>query len=110
MVDSSGQTVAVVDPPAILRRAQQAGQNPNEYVQHMVEHNHLPELVSEVRRGKALASIVESAVVTDESGNHVELANLRPDGTIGEPEEESSEVDAEGTADVEADDSVETKA
>jgi trigger factor len=94
----------------MLRRAQQAGQNPNEYVQHMVEHNHLPELVSEVRRGKALASIVESAVVTDESGNHVELANLRPDGTIGEPEEESSEVDAEGTVDVETDDNVETKA
>ena len=32
----------------MLRRAQQSGQNPQEYVQHMVEHNHLPELVSEV--------------------------------------------------------------
>jgi trigger factor len=94
----------------MLRRAQQAGQNPNEYVQHMVEHNHLPELVSEVRRGKALASIVESAVVTDESGNHVELANLRPDGTIGEPEEESADAGAAETAEAAAEESVETKA
>jgi len=70
----------------MLQRAQQSGQNPNEYVKHMVEHNHIPELVSEVVRGKALALIVERATVTDESGNHVELKNLRPDGTIGEPE------------------------
>ena len=36
-------------------------------------------------RGKALAQIVEAATVTDASGNVVELKNLRPDGTIGEP-------------------------
>ena len=75
----------------MLRRAQQSGQNPQEYVQHMVEHNHLPELVSEVRRGKALALVVEQATVTDESGNHVELKNLQPDGTIGEPADEAAE-------------------
>ena len=74
----------------MLRRAQQSGQNPQEYVQHMVEHNHLPELVSEVRRGKALALVVEQATVTDESGNHVELKNLQPDGTIGEPADETA--------------------
>ncbi len=72
----------------LMRRAQQSGQNPQEFVQHMVEHNHIPEMVSEVVRGKALAMIVEAAVVTDESGNHVELKNLRPDGSIGEPEAE----------------------
>ena len=52
----------------------------------MFEHNHIPELVQEIRRGKALATIVERATVTDASGNVVELKNLRPDGTIGEPE------------------------
>ena len=35
----------------------------------MFEHNHIPELVAEIRRGKALAQIVESATVTDGSGN-----------------------------------------
>jgi trigger factor len=69
----------------LMRRAQQSGQNPQEFIQHMLEHNHIPEMVSEVVRGKALALMVESAVVTDESGNHVELKTLQPDGTIGEP-------------------------
>ena len=72
------------------RRAQQSGQDPNEFVKHMLEHNHVPELVSEVVRGKALAKIVEDAIVTDASGNVVELKNLRPDGTIGEPEDETA--------------------
>ena len=70
----------------IFRRAQQSGQDPNEFAKHMVEHNHIPEMVSEVVRGKALAIVVEGAKVVDDAGNHVELKNLRPDGTIGEPE------------------------
>ena len=73
----------------LMRRAQQSGQNPQEFIQHMLEHNHIPEMVSEVVRGKALASIVESATVTDESGNHVELKNLQPDGTIADPADEA---------------------
>ena len=68
-----------------MQRAQQSGQNPQEFIQHMLEHNHIPEMVSEVVRGKALATIVESATVTDESGNHVELKNLQPDGTHRRP-------------------------
>jgi trigger factor len=71
----------------MMRRAQQSGQDPQEFVNHMLEHNHVPELVAEVRRGKALAQIVESATVTDGSGNVLDLKNLRPDGTIGEPAE-----------------------
>jgi trigger factor len=73
----------------LLQRAQQSGENPQDFVKHMVEHNHIPEMVSEVVRGKALAAIVESAIVTDESGHHVELKNLRPDGTVGEPGDEA---------------------
>jgi len=76
----------------LMRRAQESGQNPDEFVKHMVEHNHIPEMVAEVVRGKALALIVESAQVKDASGNPVELKNLRPDGTIGEPADESVEV------------------
>ncbi|MET1134016.1 MAG: trigger factor, partial [Aeromicrobium sp.] len=69
----------------LFRRAQQSGQNPDEFVKHMVEHNHIPEMVSEVVRGKALARIVEGATVTDVSGNAVDLKNLLPDGSIGDP-------------------------
>ena len=86
----------------VFRRAQQSGQDPNEFARHMVEHNHIPEMVAEVVRGKALALIVESADVKDASGNPVELKNLRPDGTIGEPVTEN-EASAEVEAEVEAD-------
>ena len=69
----------------LMRRAQQSGQNPDEFIQHMLEHNHIPEMVSEVVRGKALARIVEAATVTDASGNPVDLKNLQPDGTVADP-------------------------
>jgi trigger factor len=68
----------------IMRRAQQSGEDPNAYIQHIMEHNHVPEMVSEVLRGKALASLVESAKVTDKSGNVIELSKLRADGTYGD--------------------------
>ncbi|GAA4695820.1 trigger factor [Nocardioides conyzicola] len=86
----------------MVRKAQQSGEDPQEFANHMFEHNHIPELVQEILRGKALARIVESAVVTDASGNVVELKNLRPDGTIGEPVDEAAEVvEAEVTEPVE---------
>src|SRR5690606_7839343 len=75
----------------LMRRAQQSGQNPQEFINHMVEHNHLPDMVAEVLRGKALAVIVESAKVTDESGNEVDLKNLQPDGTIADPAAETAD-------------------
>ncbi|WP_309650275.1 trigger factor [Nocardioides sp.] len=77
----------------LVRRAQQSGQDPQEFANHMFEHNHIPEMVQEILRGKALAAIVETAVVKDASGNLVELKNLRPDGTIGEPEAPAAEAD-----------------
>lgn len=75
----------------IMQRAQQSGQDPQAFVQHLMEHNHVPEMASEVLRGKALASLVESAQVTDESGNPVRLEGLQSDGSFPEenPEDES---------------------
>lgn len=59
---------------ALWMRAQQSGQDPNEFVKHMVEHNHIPELVAEIVRGKALGVVVASASVKDASGNAVALS------------------------------------
>jgi trigger factor len=81
----------------MVRRAQQSGQDPQEFANHMFEHNHIPELVGEIRRGKALAQLVEGATVTDASGNVVDLKNLRPDGTIGDPAETAAETEAATT-------------
>jgi trigger factor len=72
----------------------------------MVEHNHIPEMVAEVVRGKALAKIVEGATVTDASGNVVDLKNLRPDGSVGAPE---GEAPAETEPDTESDTENETE-
>jgi trigger factor len=85
----------------LLQRAQQSGTSPEEYIKHMVDHNHLPELVSEVRRGKALAHVVVTAVVKDSSGQPVELATLMPDGTYGEPAE-AAEVEHPSTPSTDA--------
>ncbi|HSS67029.1 MAG TPA: trigger factor [Nocardioidaceae bacterium] len=79
----------------MLRRAQQSGQSPDAYIRHAMEHNHVPEYVAEVRRGKALALVVESAVVTDSAGDAVELKTLLPDGTYGDPN--ATAEGAEGT-------------
>ncbi|GAB3851889.1 trigger factor [Nocardioides maradonensis] len=78
----------------MIRRAQQSGQDPQEFVNHMLEHNHVPELVAEIRRGKALAQLVEGAVVKDASGNVVELKTLLPDGTYADPAAEVEETEA----------------
>ncbi len=77
----------------LVRRAQQSGQDPQEFANHMFSHNHIPELVQEILRGKALGAMVESAVVKDASGNVVDLKNLRPDGTYGEPVTEDASED-----------------
>ncbi|MBF4767071.1 trigger factor [Nocardioides agariphilus] len=95
----------------LLRRAQQSGEDPQAFINHMLEHNHIPEMVQEIRRGKALAQLVESATVTDASGNVLDLKNLRPDGTIGEPVDESADPEApENSAEPAAGDSEPTTA
>ncbi|TQK72395.1 trigger factor [Nocardioides sp. SLBN-35] len=86
----------------MIRRAQQSGQDPQEFVNHMFEHNHVPELVQEIRRGKALQLLVEGATVKDAAGNVVELKDLQADGTIGEPAEETAEAAEETEAPAEA--------
>jgi trigger factor len=81
----------------VIRRAQQSGQDPNEYIQHVMEHNHIPELMAEIIRAKALANLVESAKVTDADGNAVDLASLQGDGSLSTDEDpdETSDTAAE---------------
>ena len=52
----------------------------------MQEHpHHIDEYMLEIRRGKALATIVEAATVTDSNGDVVELARIQPDGSLSDP-------------------------
>ncbi len=79
----------------LLRRAQQAGQKPDAFLQQAMEQNYIPEFIAEVRRGKALAHVVESATVKDAAGNTVELKNLQPDGTYADREEVQARAEAQ---------------
>jgi trigger factor len=78
----------------IIRKAQADNVPPQQVADHLQEHpHHIEEYMLEIRRGKALALIVESATVTDSAGETVELANLREDGTIGDPADAETDTD-----------------
>jgi trigger factor len=76
----------------ILRKAQAEGVAPQQIADHLTEHpHHIEEYMLEIRRGKALAMIFESATVTDSDGSVLPLANLQEDGSYAEPEPEATE-------------------
>jgi trigger factor len=60
----------------IIYQAQRFGVSPDEYVQRAQQSGQLGAIFADVRRGKALASVVRQAVVTDASGNKVDLEEL----------------------------------
>ena len=83
----------------ILRKAQTEGVPPQQIADHLQEHpHHIEEYMLEIRRGKALAMIVESAIVTDSNGSVVPLANLHEDGSYTEEEAEADGDDVAGDA------------
>ncbi len=60
----------------IIYQAQRFGISPDEYVQRAQQSGQLGAIFADVRRGKALASVVRLATVTDASGNAVDLDEL----------------------------------
>jgi trigger factor len=81
----------------VVRRAARAGVSPDQYAQTLVQSGQLAGLVSEVRRGKALATVMEGATITDASGNAVDLDALRDDmGPAGAMGASDVEVDEDG--------------
>jgi len=57
----------------IVYQAQRFGVSPDEYVQRAQQSGQLGAIFADVRRGKALATVVRQATLTDESGNAVNL-------------------------------------
>jgi trigger factor len=55
--------------------------SPDEYVRRAQESGQLGAIFADVRRGKALATVVQQAMVTDASGNTVDVEEL-----FGRPE------------------------
>jgi trigger factor len=77
----------------VVRRAQQAGVSPDQFAQQVVQAGNLGLLMAEVRRGKALATVMQAATVADASGSPVDLEALRGDLV---PEDDDVQVDEEG--------------
>jgi trigger factor len=77
----------------VVRRASRAQMSPDQYAQQLVTGGQLPALVAEVRRGKALATVMESATIQDSAGAPVDLEKLRDDSAAPEAD---VQVDEEG--------------
>ena len=60
----------------LVRQAQRYQMPPQEFANEIVKAGNLPMLVADVRRNKALAGVLESAAVSDASGNPVDLQSL----------------------------------
>ena len=75
----------------IIYQAQRFGISPDEYVRRAQESGQLAAIFADVRRGKALASVVRKATVTDADGTVVDLDELfgRPDESGDVPVVES---------------------
>ncbi|PXY27489.1 trigger factor [Prauserella muralis] len=87
----------------IIYQAQRFGVSPDEYVQRAQQSGQLGAIFADVRRGKALATVVRKATVTDASGSPVDLEEL-----FG-PEDEGSAAEAEGTPQDETGEGAETE-
>jgi trigger factor len=76
----------------IVATASRYGMAPDQFAQQVVQAGQVPMLVSEVVRGKALALILEKAVVTDESGRTVDLEALREEAPVAtdSPDEDAA--------------------
>lgn len=60
----------------IIYQAQRFGVSPDEYVQRAQQSGQLTAIYADVRRGKALASVVRGTTVKDASGSEVDLSEL----------------------------------
>jgi trigger factor len=83
----------------LVRQAARYQMAPQEFANQIVQAGNLPMLVADIRRNKALAQVLESATITDASGNAVDLSALSEEslddlaGLAGEPDEDELDED-----------------
>jgi trigger factor len=63
----------------VVHRAQRAGLGPQQYYDQLVRAGAAGMIYGDVRRGKALAALLEKVVIEDSSGERLSLADLRGD-------------------------------
>ena len=87
----------------LVRQAARYQMAPQEFANQVVESGNLPALMSDVRRNKALAEILEAATITDASGNKVDLSALAPNALAELAEGDFEEDDFDALDDVDDD-------
>ena len=73
----------------LVLMARQYGVEPQQLVQLLQQNNQLPAIFADVRRGLAVAAVVEAATVTDTDGNVVDTTEFF--GPPPGPDSESDE-------------------
>lgn len=76
-----------------MMQAPQYGMSPDQFANALVEAGQVPTAVAEVRRGKALAFVLENAEIEDTNGEPVNLDEI--DQVLGGPSQAVSEPVAE---------------
>ncbi|KRE43515.1 trigger factor [Knoellia sp. Soil729] len=99
----------------LIMSAQQYGMDPNQFAQAIDQQGQVPAMVQEVSRRKALAAVLEKAIVTDTAGTTIDLNELVPQAEVVEPEleDDADEADLEELAsevDTDADTEADTEA
>ncbi|MDT4893247.1 MAG: trigger factor [Pseudonocardiales bacterium] len=64
----------------LIRQAARYEMAPQEFANQVVQAGNLPALIADVRRNKALATVLETAEISDASGNRVDLSALSAAG------------------------------
>ena len=82
----------------ILFQAQRYGMAPEQFIQQIQQAGQLGAVFADVRRGKALAGVVEQATVTDTSGAAVDTAELFGNGEADTEETASTDEAASDSA------------
>ncbi|OBF98538.1 trigger factor [Mycobacterium sp. 852002-51152_SCH6134967] len=87
----------------LMLMSQQYGLQPQQLIQSLQQNNQLPALFADVRRGLALAAVVEAATVKDSDGNVIDTTEFfgRSEEQTDEAAEEASDA-AESQADEES--------
>ena len=57
----------------VVQRSAQMGRDPQQYADELVNSGQLPFIIADIRRGKALALVLDKATIEDESGTKIDL-------------------------------------
>jgi trigger factor len=80
----------------LVLQSRQYGVEPQQLLQFLQENNQLPAMFADIRRGKALAAVVQKATVTDTDGKPVDTDEFFGSGTEPQAAAEPDESDTEG--------------